>query len=90
LQDIFKEIGELEGEDFELNKLAESYIEKGAKVPGFERELASQKKADEIEKLKKNTKDASAKKENKKRKTDELDVVSDPVASSTSSPMLFM
>jgi hypothetical protein len=82
-QDIFKNLGDFSGEDIELNKLAESYIEKGAKVPGFEREKEADRKAQaETEQAKKKRADTETLKAAKKRKNDEFEVVHETAASS--------
>lgn len=59
--DIFKSIGYDEDEDVELNKLAESYIKKGAKVPGFEKDMKAEKEEKETKKEAKKKAAATAK-----------------------------
>jgi len=73
-KDMFKSLIDVDvDEDEELNRLARSYIKRGAKVPGFEldmkREEEAQAKTNELKKLKTVAKD-------KKRKT-EVDVVTE-------------
>lgn len=73
-KDMFKSIGDDLDEDMEINKLAESYIKKGAKVPGFEKDMLEKEAEKESKKLKKEL-------TNSKRKL-HTEVVSEPVVSS--------